>query len=531
MASDLVLALCANYKFDQIQPFVASLLNECTGVHLHLFSSGFDADFVDGTRALGITMDAAGPYLSFGKEFGVQASSARYFLYRDFLRQYGSEFRKVMLADIRDVFFQGDPFQCVLKNRVITAAEDNLLANCKINRRWIVGSFGEELFNEISNNPISCAGTTIGYPEDMLKYLDLMCKEIAKISGTPGLWEGNDQGIHNYVLWKLRPPFMSLDVDDEIFVTLGHTQAENIAVVDGSLLVNGKLSPVVHQYDRHPQTWHIRQTRRFHLPLSEETDQPSGSDAAPTGIGSFIGNDPGEDGQALVAETTLREQPEATRHPDRPNTDLLDLIPRDARTVLDVGCGTGALGATYRELNNAARLLGIERDPVAAAVARQWMDGVVTADVEIDPLPYSEPQSFDCIVYGDVLQQLSEPWAVVERQMEWLAPGGTVLICIPNVEHWSFVASLFRGNWNYKANGLLDIAHLRWFSLRSVTRAVEHVGLKVQCVRPRVFDPEDAQRFVGAMTQSLRSLDIEPQAYAARALPLQYVLCCTKKAG
>ena len=79
-------------------------------------------------------------------------------------------------------------------------------------------------------------------------------------------------------------------------------------------------------------------------------------------------------------------------YPDLPNPDLLALIPPDAHTILDVGCGTGALGAAYREQNHAARLLGIERDPRAAAIASKRLDLVVVADVEAEPFPFEVPE-------------------------------------------------------------------------------------------------------------------------------------------
>ena len=59
------------------------------------------------------------------------------------------------------------------------------------------------------------------------------------------------------------------------------------------------------------------------------------------------------------------------------------------------------------------------------------------ADVEAAPLPFGD-QMFDCIIYGDVLEHLRDPWALLAIQVTRLAPGGVVLICMPNVEHWSF---------------------------------------------------------------------------------------------
>jgi predicted RNA methylase len=78
-------------------------------------------------------------------------------------------------------------------------------------------------------------------------------------------------------------------------------------------------------------------------------------------------------------------------YPDQPNADLLDRVPLTARIILDVGCGTGSLGAAYRRLNPRALLLGIEQDGQAAAIAAHRLDHVAAVDVERDPLPFELP--------------------------------------------------------------------------------------------------------------------------------------------
>jgi SAM-dependent methyltransferase len=212
------------------------------------------------------------------------------------------------------------------------------------------------------------------------------------------------------------------------------------------------------------------------------------------------------------------------RYPNQPNEDLLELIPPDARVVLDVGCGSGALGAAYRRRNGSVRLLGIERDPGAAAIARQRLDQVFVGDVEDNPLPFGPGERIDCIIYGDVLQHLRDPWAVVRRQLHALVAGGAVLICIPNVEHWGLLERLFRGSWGYEPSGLLDGGHLRWFSRATVARDLEQSGLAIDEIRPRVFGQEQAKGFVEQFAPSLERLGVEAQAYFDRAAPLQYVI-------
>jgi len=209
--------------------------------------------------------------------------------------------------------------------------------------------------------------------------------------------------------------------------------------------------------------------------------------------------------------------------PDLPNPDLLERIPLSARVVLDVGCGTASLTAAYRKRNPRARLLGIDKDPEVAALAVERLDELATVDVEQDPLPFDVSEGIDCIVYGDVLMHLRDPWTVLRRQAEALTADGVILICIANLEHWSFAEKLLRGTWDYETTGLLDEAHLRWFSLRTMREGLERLGFHPCDVTPRVFDREQAGRFSQAIAPALAALGIDADEYTRRAAPLQYV--------
>lgn len=210
-------------------------------------------------------------------------------------------------------------------------------------------------------------------------------------------------------------------------------------------------------------------------------------------------------------------------NPAYANPDLLNRIPLAARVVLDVGCGEGALAAAYRRMNPTARLLGLEPDAHAAAVARTHMDEVAEIDVDRDPLPFDLPHGIDCLIYGDTLQHLKDPFAVLRRHAEALNPDGVVLICVPNLEHWSFAERLFRGTWAYEPSGLLDATHLRWFTVDTMRQGLVDAGLSLCDVIPRIFDAEAAQRFVGALAPGLAAMGIDPDNYLQRAAPLQYV--------
>jgi SAM-dependent methyltransferase len=210
-------------------------------------------------------------------------------------------------------------------------------------------------------------------------------------------------------------------------------------------------------------------------------------------------------------------------YPDHANNDLLERIPLSARTVLDVGCNTGALGAAFRRLSPRALLLGIENNPPAAELAAQRLDQVAVSDVEQNPMPFTLDRPLDCIVYGDIIEHLREPWAVLRRHAEVLSDDGVMLICVPNMQHWSFADRLLRGTWKYEPNGLLDETHLRWFSLETMREGLQAVGLVPHDVSPRVFDAAKAQEFASLMTPALVALGVDPAAFAQRSAPLQYV--------
>jgi SAM-dependent methyltransferase len=205
------------------------------------------------------------------------------------------------------------------------------------------------------------------------------------------------------------------------------------------------------------------------------------------------------------------------------NPDLLERIPPWAKVVLDIGCGTGALGLAFKQRNPRARVFGIENNPGAAMIAARRLDGVIEGEIETLTLPQSFTGTVDCLIYGDVLEHLRDPWAVLRRHARLLAPAGVLLASIPNVEHWRFAARLLQGGFRYEASGLFDRTHLRWFSRETAQEALAAAGyVALECIG-RVFDAEEGQRFIAAIAPALAALGVDREVYARRALALQHV--------
>jgi len=220
----------------------------------------------------------------------------------------------------------------------------------------------------------------------------------------------------------------------------------------------------------------------------------------------------------------------AAHYPDFANPELLEKIPLSAKTILDVGCAQGALGADYLKRNPNARVLGIDIDEEAIAHARHRISEVFLGDVEKNPMPFNVPDGIDCVIYGDVLEHLVHPWALLTEHAKYLAPEGTILVCMPNVEHWSFVERLLTGRFEYQDQGLFDRTHLRWFTPRMMGNALVAAGLQLSDIAPRPMAREPAERFTTAIAPALQALGVDPAEYLNRALPLQFIWRARKSA-
>jgi 2-polyprenyl-3-methyl-5-hydroxy-6-metoxy-1,4-benzoquinol methylase len=166
---------------------------------------------------------------------------------------------------------------------------------------------------------------------------------------------------------------------------------------------------------------------------------------------------------------------------------LLDLV-GGRKSVLDVGCATGFLAKALVE--RGCVVSGIEYDVEAAEQARQHLDQLVVGDLnEIDLAEAFGGRTFEVIILGDVLEHLVDPAVVLAGLVVLLAPGGSVVISIPNVAHGSMRLALLQGSWDYRELGLMDRTHIRFFTRRTLLAMLRSAGLVAVDVRTTSLDP------------------------------------------
>jgi len=163
-------------------------------------------------------------------------------------------------------------------------------------------------------------------------------------------------------------------------------------------------------------------------------------------------------------------------------------VPEGVRSVLDLGCSSGVLGAALKE-RLGATVVGVELSEEYAEQARKRLDRVVCADVDAflrGPVPDEAP--FDCLIAADVLEHLVDPWDALARAAALVRPGGTVVVSLPNVLHLGGLLRLVRTRrWPRDDSGTFDRTHLQWFSGDDAIELLERAGVEVTRIEPRFW--------------------------------------------
>lgn len=143
------------------------------------------------------------------------------------------------------------------------------------------------------------------------------------------------------------------------------------------------------------------------------------------------------------------------------NPPVASRVPATARRILDVGCGDGTLGRHLRD-RQGARVTGITFSEAEAARARDGLEEVVVADLDTW-VPAAGVEPFEVIICSHVLEHLRDAGRLLRVLRDVMAPGGTLLVALPNVLFWRQRLEFLRGRFRYTRGGLMDSTHLHFY--------------------------------------------------------------------
>ncbi len=155
------------------------------------------------------------------------------------------------------------------------------------------------------------------------------------------------------------------------------------------------------------------------------------------------------------------------------------LLPDNAKRVLDVGCGQGAMSRGIKK-DLKIEVWGVEFMKEEAREACNHLDKVITATAE-DSIEHLPDNYFDVIYFNDVLEHLVSPENVLRAMRSKLTPDGVIISSIPNARYHSvFFQYVVKKDWKYAKEGVMDYTHLRFFTSRSIQAMFEATGYKIE---------------------------------------------------
>lgn len=160
-------------------------------------------------------------------------------------------------------------------------------------------------------------------------------------------------------------------------------------------------------------------------------------------------------------------------------TEMLPFVPLECKRILEVGCSSGNFGMQLKK-RQGAEVWGIEPNPEAAINAEKVLDRVINGYFTLDiDLPRNY---FDCIIFNDVLEHMSDPWQSLDFSKELLVKGD-VSYMIASIPNFRYIKNIYKllvnKDFKYEDSGTLDKTHLRFFTLKSIRRMFDESGYEI----------------------------------------------------
>ena len=153
---------------------------------------------------------------------------------------------------------------------------------------------------------------------------------------------------------------------------------------------------------------------------------------------------------------------------------VADIAPDRSISILDVGCSTGELLATFKERGYTS-LEGIDPSPVCADLARRKHGTLVRPGTVSDLNGLA--RCYDLITFSHVMEHLLDPLRALRDTRLALNDGGLVFIEVPDVEGFAECAlAPFQE---------FSVEHINYFSRMSLTGLAAETGFEPIMVRRR----------------------------------------------
>ena len=164
--------------------------------------------------------------------------------------------------------------------------------------------------------------------------------------------------------------------------------------------------------------------------------------------------------------------------------------------VLECGCAYGIMTRYMKEVLG-CHVVVLELEQEAFQEAMIYADEGYCVNLEddcwLDKIPEN---SFDYIMYADVLEHLRDPETVLKKMRRFLKPDGNVLLSVPNIAYGDIIMNLLCDQFTYTPLGLLDNTHIHLFARKNLHDMVKMAGYYMaeeDCTTVPLFASEQGQ--------------------------------------
>jgi SAM-dependent methyltransferase len=159
---------------------------------------------------------------------------------------------------------------------------------------------------------------------------------------------------------------------------------------------------------------------------------------------------------------------------EKPDEKLLSLVPRKARTLLSVGCGSGA--TETRLIQRGLAVTALPLDSVVGVAAAKLGVEVVYGNWE-EGLRHLAGKKFDCVLISNLLHLQTDPVRLMEGIARLMGGGGTLLVKGPNFNRVPIRIKQYFGTNGYRKLGNFTESGINRCGPGTFLRQIKKMGL------------------------------------------------------
>ena len=165
---------------------------------------------------------------------------------------------------------------------------------------------------------------------------------------------------------------------------------------------------------------------------------------------------------------------------EKPSEELLKIVPANAKTVLSIGCGSGAAEVVLKR--RGAKVTALPLDSVIGVTAARLGVEVVYGSWE-ECRRKLEGRKFDCVLMADLLHLLPNPGEILQQCARFIEKNGTLVVGGPNLGRIPTLIQRALGRGDYRKLRAFVESGISVCGPKMLAKHVKNTGLRIAAVR------------------------------------------------